>query len=324
MHTHTLHSDGNFTLAELRRRAGDFLYDAIAVTDHNTLSALDELSSAPAEGVPVIPGIEWTTYYGHMVVLGADEYIDWRFARPETIDEYTRAIKKVRGVIGIAHPFEFGSPLCTGCRWDFKVQNWDAIDYIEVWSNPFPHSKLKNHLAFDWWTELLNQGHHLAATAGWDWHGLEKDKPPLPPATWLGLRDNRIDTAGVREALETGRSFVTLGPFAELSLTGENGQSYGLGETVPAGNYRLNLTVDESRRRKIWDAFGIVTRNIRLVQGGSIRESLPCRPGQAIPAVDLKLQPGWLRLEGYGDYLGTEDKLLFFSSPIYIAALPPD
>jgi hypothetical protein len=318
MHTHTLNSDGDFTLAELRERAGEFLYDAIAVTDHNTMSALDGLSSNPAaEGVPVIPGIEWTTYYGHMLVLGADEYIDWRFARPETIDEYTRAIKKVRGVIGIAHPFAFGSPLCTGCYWDFKVQNWEAIDYIEVWSNPFPHSKLKNHLAFNWWTGLLNQGHHLAAAAGWDWHRQEKD-PPLPAATWLGLRDGRIDTAAVRDALEGGRSFVTLGPFAELSLTGENGQSCGLGETLCAGNYRLNLVVDESRRRNIWAPFGIATKTISLVQGGNVIESLPYSPGEAIPAMDLKLRPGWLRLEGYGDCMGAENRLLFFSSPVYI------
>lgn len=319
MHTHTLHSDGDFTLAQLRERAGDFLYDALALTDHNTLSALEELSPGPAEGgVPVIPGIEWTTYYGHMVVLGADEYIDWRFARPETIDEYTRAIKNVRGVIGIAHPFEFGSPLCTGCYWDFKVQNWESIDYIEVWSNPFPHRKLKNQLAFDWWTGLLNQGHHLAAAAGWDWHGPEKEAP-LPPATWLGLRDGRINTAAVREALEGGRSFVTLGPFAGLSLAGENGQNRGLGETVRAGNYRLNITVDESRRRKIWAPFGIATKTIRLVQGGNVIESLPYSPGRAIPTLDLRLRPGWLRLEGYGDCVGAEDKLLFFSSPVYIA-----
>jgi hypothetical protein len=319
MHTHTLHSDGDFTLAELRRRAGDFLYDAVAVTDHNTMSALDGLSPEPAgQGLPVIPGIEWTTYYGHMVVLGAEEYVDWRFARPETIDEYTQAIKNVRGVIGVAHPFEFGSPLCTGCYWDFKVRNWKTIDYIEVWSNPFPHSKLKNHLAFNWWTELLNQGHHLAAAAGWDWHRPEQD-PPLPPATWLGLRDGRIDTAAVREALEAGRSFVTLGPFAGLSLSGENGQSYGLGETAGAGNYRLNIVVDENRRRKIWAPFGIALKTIRLVQGGAVLESLPYKRGSPSLTADLRLRPGWLRLEGYGDYMGAEDKLLFFSSPVYIA-----
>ncbi|MDR2096861.1 MAG: CehA/McbA family metallohydrolase [Treponema sp.] len=319
MHTHTLHSDGDFTLTELCARAADFLYDAVAVTDHNTMSALDGLPAIPVGGVPVIPGIEWTTYYGHMVVLGADEYVDWRFARPETIDEYTQAIKNVGGVIGIAHPFEFGSPLCTGCYWDFKVQNWEAIDYIEVWSDPFPHSKLKNHLAFNWWNSLLNEGHHLAATAGWDWHGLEKGKPPLPPATWLGLREGRIDTANVREALERGRSFVTLGPFAELSLTGENGQSYGPGETIVTGNYRLELRVDESRRRKVWSPFGIAAKTIRLVHRGTVLAILPYHPESPVLTADLKLKPGWLRVEGYGDYMGAEDKLLFFSSPIYIA-----
>jgi hypothetical protein len=257
-----------------------------------------------------------------MLVLGADKYIDWRFARPETIDEYTRAIKDARGIVGIAHPFEFGSPLCTGCHWDFKVQNWEAVDYIEVWSNPFPHSKLKNHLAFQWWTGLLNQGHRLAATAGWDWHApAAKGEAPLPPATWLGLREGEINLAAVREALEGGRSFVTIGPFAEISLTGKNGQSCGLGETVGAGSCTLSVTVDESRRRPVWASFGIATKSIRLVHNGTVIKQLPYPQNKAPGSLtaNLSLDPGWLRVEGYGDYLGNEDKLLFFSSPIYIA-----
>jgi hypothetical protein len=339
MHTHTINSDGNFTLAELCGHARDFLYDAIAVTDHNTMSALDEL---PPTQIPIIPGIEWTTYYGHMLVLGADTYIDWRFARPETIDRYTQAIKEAHGLVGIAHPFEFGSPLCTGCYWDFKVQDWKAIDYIEVWSNPFPHSKLKNHLAFQWWTKLLNQGHRLAASAGWDWHDLKppaessgENTAPLPPATWLGLRDGKTDIAAVREALEGGRSFVTLGPFAEISLVMKNGQRCGLGDTAGTGDGTLSVTVDESRRRPVWASFGIATKTIRLVHNGTVIKELPYSPERngnntlttdlniGTPAVEplvrgSPLAGGWLRVEGYGDYLGSEDKLLFFSSPIYI------
>jgi hypothetical protein len=88
--------------------------------------------------------------------------------------------------------------------------------------------------------------------------------------------------------------------------------------TAVADSGALRLTIPESLRRKIWAPFGIATKTIRLVQGGNVIESLSYSPGQAIPAVDLRFRPGWLRLEGYGD-LGAGDKPLFFSSPVCIA-----
>lgn len=40
LHTHTLHSDGSQTLDELVKGAVDLGFDAIALTDHNTMSGL--------------------------------------------------------------------------------------------------------------------------------------------------------------------------------------------------------------------------------------------------------------------------------------------
>ena len=331
LHTHTLHSDGNFSVSELCTHAENFLYDGIALTDHNTMSGLDELESEPAETVPegnldpigsrrrvpVIPGIEWTTYYGHMLVIGAESYVDWRFARPDTIDEYTRTVKEAGGVTGIAHPFNLGSPMCTGCYWDFKVRNWNNIDFIEVWSEPFPQSRLKNEIAFEWWTELLNQGHHLAASSGWDWHHLEPDKPVLPAATWLGLNDGAINPQAVKEALASGRTIVSCGPFPEFCLRrGE--KIFYPGDTLDAGAVNLSITVDENRRKKIWGTFGIRTEKLCLTHNGS-----PLKTFLRDPSLhweeNLNLPPGWIRIEGFGELEGQKDKLLFFSSPFYIS-----
>lgn len=315
LHTHTLNSDGNFSLAELRAHAKDFLYDGIALTDHNTMSGLDELSGE-AETVPVIPGIEWTTYYGHMLVIGAESHVDWRFARPDTIDEHTRAVKEAGGVTGIAHPFNFGSPFCTGCYWDFRVENWNDIDFIEVWSEPFPQKRLKNDIAFAWWTGLLNQGHKLAASAGWDWHRLDPDKPVLPPATWLGLQGGTINTRTVKEAITGGRTIVSCGPFPDLCLRRGEMVFYP-GDTLESGGARLSVSVDENRRKEIWGSFGIRTKELRLVQNGSPVKSFPC--GSLSPEENIELSPGWLRLEAYGDLEGESGKLLFFTSPWYIS-----
>ena len=328
LHTHTLHSDGNFSVAELCTHAKEFLYDGIALTDHNTMSGLDELNAGAVKTIPVIPGIEWTTYYGHMLVLGAEKYIDWRFARPDTIDEYTNALKEAGAVIGIAHPFELGSPMCTGCYWDFKVKNWNNIDYIEIWTDPFPQRQYKSEVAFSWWTELLNKGHHLAASSGWDWHRLEAGKPVLPAATWLGLENGTISTASVKEALASGRTIVSSGPFPHIRLCrGE--QIFYPGDTLESGEAGLTLALNENKRRKIWGSFGIRTEKICLVHNGNCLASFS-RPSalkddtskaeDAEWTENLNLAPGWIRIEGYGDLEGQKNKLLFFSSPWYIVS----
>jgi hypothetical protein len=317
LHNHTRNSDGQFTTEELCVNAKKNRYDGIAITDHNTMSAMDDLTpELLARTLPVIPGIEWTTFFGHMVVLGADSYIDWRFARPDDIDTYIEKIKAVHGVVGIAHPFNVGSPLCTGCYWDFKVQNWNNVDYIEVWSEPFPHAHFKNALAFQWWTSLLNQGHKIAAAAGRDWHGLDKGRDLLTTATYLGLRDGLISAAAVKDALSAGRSFVTCGPVLDITVSNGDG-SHGLGETIKAGEYTLNLSLDETKRRDVWERFGVRTRSIRLVQNGEPVQTIPC-DGSYQGTCAVNLSPGWFRVEGYGQYVKEDNKLLTFSSPIYI------
>ena len=70
LHCHSVHSDGSFSVAELLRRAYDDHLALIALTDHNTVSGHGELDDSIT---PAVPGIEWTTFFGHMLVLGAKE-----------------------------------------------------------------------------------------------------------------------------------------------------------------------------------------------------------------------------------------------------------
>ena len=111
LHCHTVHSDGGFQVNELPQETKKDHLALIALTEHNTFSGYQELDDSI---IPTIKGIEWTTYYGHMLVLGAKEYVDWRDAVPDNIDEKIRAVKAAGGVVGIAHPYQLGSPVCTG------------------------------------------------------------------------------------------------------------------------------------------------------------------------------------------------------------------
>ncbi|MDR0388688.1 MAG: CehA/McbA family metallohydrolase [Spirochaetaceae bacterium] len=323
LHTHTVHSDGSFTPQHLLESALAWQFDGIALTDHNTMSGLEAIDETlMARTLPVIPGIEWTTYFGHMLVLASNAYIDWRFALPHTIDDYIKKIKEAGGVVGIAHPFEVGSPFCTGCCWDFRIENWDQLDYIEVWSGTFPHKRFKNELALAWWTELLNKGARLAAVSGRDWHGLDQEEKVLSSATYLALENGIITAATVKEALARGRSFVTLGPCLDFRLK-RNGMACGPGDSLTPGNCELEAGIDENQRRELWQDFGIKGKRAVLVHNGQELASFDCshnkHPGHGFRHTSpCELAPGWARLELYGSCMGAEDTLLGFTSPVYI------
>lgn len=319
LHTHTLHSDGAFTVEGLCEAAKARELQGVALTDHNTFSGLHEATpELAAHMLPLIPGIEWTTFFGHLLVIGADKYVDWRTATPDNIDEHLKAIREANGVAGIAHPFALGSPFCTGCFWEYRVRDWSLVDYIEVWNEPDPQLNPTNDLALQWWTDLLNQGHRLAATCGTDWHGPDKAEARHKPVTYLGLEDGMVTTASVRDALHAGRVYVTSGP--ELSLEAQQeGNSLGIGDQLHAGKAVFKWCIDNTTRAAQWQGFGIAARKAVIVQNGAPLHEAPCSAvGQDGGQFGLSLWPGWIRLEIIGDYQGEQDQLLAFTSPIYI------
>ena len=98
LHTHTQHSDGDFTVRELVRAIRRHGFHAVCLSDHNTMSGLPELyKAAGRENIVPIPGIEWTTYWGHMLVLDEHGYTDWRGVQPEEIDAAIASIHRNHG-----------------------------------------------------------------------------------------------------------------------------------------------------------------------------------------------------------------------------------
>ncbi len=316
MHTHTLHSDGKFTPEELCRTAEQYQFDGIALTDHNTLSAHAYLSSHPdASRIPVVEGIEWTTFFGHMLVLGAESYVDWRYAKPADIDFYLEKIRNVNGVIGLAHPFEIGSPMCTGCHWDFQVRDWNNINYIEVWSKSAPTTHFDNALSFRMWTQILNQGYRIAATAGRDWHW-ETETRAHAAATYIGVENGEITTRSVCDAIRAGRTYVTAGPAIDFKISAGQ-RTFAIGDTMPSGICSCRIEIDETKRKAIWGDFGIDVSGIRIVSNGNVIYSSP-EEAKMESSFNLELKPGWVRAELYGNALGETGKRIGFTSPIYV------
>lgn len=63
LHLHTTASDGSDTPRELVRLAKDKGLSVIAITDHDTIAGLSELTDEDKEGIKLITGIEFSCYF---------------------------------------------------------------------------------------------------------------------------------------------------------------------------------------------------------------------------------------------------------------------
>lgn len=340
LHTHTVHSDGSQTLHELAAGAAKLGFDAIALTDHNTMSGFGDAVEVRREsGVSIIPGMEWTTFYGHMVTLGPEAYVDWREADKNRIDQGIAAVHRSGGLAGLAHPFRIGSPACTGCFWEYEIRDWSAVDYIEVWSGTFAPIQTNNQRAFALWTDKLNEGYRIAATSGRDWHAQADTDEPIS-VTYLGVPKGAASAeadgkpaaleAQLVQALREGRASVTIGPLLTLTLE-LDGESFGIGSVIPrdkglcAENIQSQVSIDFTVRAGLWTlpdrAFKLILRSDRGIEAASVgrdnAELDPYRP--ELCSYRLNVSGGarkWLRAELWGSVRGAHI-LIAFTNAIY-------
>ncbi len=318
LHTHTLHSDGRFTVPKLCACAKRHGLEMIALTDHNTLSGLDELTDELSrETIPVIRGIEWTAYYGHMLVLDCGEYVDWRDVSQGDMDQKIRQIRANGGLVGIAHPFAIGSPLCTGCCWEYEVSAWEQVNYIEVWSGEFPAlHRGRNGRAEDMWQSLLDRGFRIAASYGRDWHADAEDKAPWG-CTYLAVEESTPSCGAA--ALREGRTMVTMGPrpIAEI-YDGRAQREIYPGCTIPAGNpLSMRLGMDMEERHGEWERFHFIPELAQVTgAGGRILAEARLDPG-----AHLQFTPpaGHFRIVYRGQVMG-KPCAIAFTSPYYAEA----
>ncbi len=309
LHCHTVHSDGDFTVKQLQQAADNDHLALIALTDHNTYSGCDELDDSI---VPAVHGIEWTTYFGHMLVLGAREFVDWRDAVPDNIDEKIKAVKAAGGLVGIAHPFQLGSPMCTGGRWEFNVRDWRNVDYMEIWHQEFSFDNYENDKAVELWTSLLDKGYKIAASYGRDWHRPDGENAGHFGCTYVDI-DGEVNQQNALTAIRMGKTVASTG--AKLFFrVHQRGRTYSIGETLRRGSAIFSFFIDLHSRRKDEGNEDVEYKTIRLITNGG-----ECVMESALTErhirVDLR-RNHWYRAELWGTVNGVE-KPLAITSPVY-------
>ncbi|MFC6452494.1 CehA/McbA family metallohydrolase [Paenibacillus vulneris] len=318
LHTHTYHSDGRHTLRELALSAAALKLDWIALTDHNTTSGLLHKEEAEHEsGISIENGLEWTTFYGHMLVLGlpSGSYADWRMLGVNDLAQGLREVKALGALAGLAHPYRVGSPMCTGCYWEYEIEDWSDIDFIEVWSGTFPAVKTSNQRAFALWTEALNRGYRIAATCGRDWHDSAPDAVEREPVAVTYIAGDTPVSGIARGAVA-----VSMGPLMTITASGEGGET-GIGGVMKlmerSKTIDVSVQLDFGRRAACW-SLPEQTLEVKLVGNEGVIQSIALPSGVRETSVSLDASAlSWLRAELYGT-MNVCWTMIAFTNAIYI------
>jgi hypothetical protein len=185
LHSHTNHSDGLPSVENLLRKARSCV-DAIAITDHNTMSGYEKAKKM-RKGVLLIPGVEVTASCngknGHVVVLGS-EGVKYR-KYMDALDLADRA-RSAGAVTIVAHPF--GGVFRPGFTEKEVVTKFDAVEVINGMTfGPLNRKAMRLAAEFN-----------MRKTAGSDAHALN-----MVGRYAVGINAHSVD--GVLKAIRKGR-----------------------------------------------------------------------------------------------------------------------
>lgn len=209
LHNHTTESDGSLNVRELidfmiENKVGD-----MAITDHNTISGHNKAKKIIEDNklqMDIIYGVEFTTYYGHILCLNMKEYIGWEDINYNNPERLFEKIKKSGALIGIAHPYSDGFPFAKGCKWEMNISDYSNLDFIEVFNNSQDLNKV-NKKALELWESLILNGEDIAITTGMDLHGRRNMNGTFH--TYINKEDNETIENALYKAIKNNNMHIS-------------------------------------------------------------------------------------------------------------------
>lgn len=247
LHAHTFHSDGSYSLHQAMEHALGQGLEFLALTDHNTASQ-NRLAWAGEEKLLLVPGVELTSYKGHVNLLGQPDALDdFRVLTAEACAEQLRKAQEKGALVSLNHPFD------DDCPWEFGFDV--PFDAMEVWNGPW---RACNERAVAWWQKRLAEGDKIVAVGGSDTH---RDHPLVRhgrPTAHVYAQSESV--SAILAAIRRGAVVLSHDPnetFIDLSI----GSARPGGEVQVSGlaSVKLEIRVSHARGDKLslWSDRGV-------------------------------------------------------------------
>jgi len=278
LHTHTVHSDGQWKGAELVEAAKERGLDFLMVTDHNTISGWEDVLTTAKDDILIVPGVEITSFYGHALALGVEHWIDCRIGWEEwTMNDAALAVREERGCFLVAHPLAEGRPYCAGCRWEYPEFDMSLADGIEVWNALWTDVTLNNDQSLLLWEDYRKKGYKLTATSGCDVHDADAWKDGTP---YSFVYSETLSRKEIIEGIRDGKVVISSGPWLNIkSAEGVDTKPTIIGDTLIVEKDKLVLVVQYDN--VLTESWLVLKKNfqelvrILVVGSGQIEREIP-------------------------------------------------
>jgi PHP domain len=310
LHSHTHHSDGRSSTAELVAAARRYGLDFLALTDHFTTAAWAELHSLSDEKLCVITSLEMTGHRGHANFHGLREWVNPFVDEPETwsINDAARATRAQGGLVCVNHPFALD------LGWRYHEFDWTLCDALEIYHHLEGSS---NTAMLTFWDGLLRAGHRISGVAGTDSHDATEGRHRLGQV-FTCVYANALRSGAILDGVRAGRAYVTLGPTLAFQATSGANRA-GMGEELEANK---TVTLEARIAELKFPARVIVMKNGFYHAHKDIATS---ESEIKLQFHDRDPQTGYYRLEVFAldaqrqDGVGREwQNTLLLSNPIYL------
>lgn len=323
LHLHSGHSDAScdsqsgarvpcplfLTLQAAAERGLDF----VAVTEHNTLSHLQDLRALQPyfDRLLLVPGMEITTFQGHANVFGIQGALDFRVGGTTDWNRLLRETQRRALPVSVNHPMLPSDEHCMGCGWQPREgTDWSRVAAVEAVNGADAGTPVSGIL---FWQARLDEGHRLTAIGGSDNHDATLRTTQFgksrigSPTTVVFARS--LSQAALLDGIRSGRVYIDVeGSGAQMEMTATHGgQSVpmGTGLAVPVGGeVGLELRAD-----------GVPEARVEWIVDGRIEQAadLPAQ-GRAAWTWRSDGSRHWLR----ADVRAPDGRLLLVGNPVYV------
>lgn len=216
-HTHSQESgDARPSLDDMAALARSRGLDFLLISDHNTTSQLSWLGDAQDRHPDLLfmPGMEWTSYWGHASVIGSTVFEDQRVGfAGNTLDQVVRGFHLNGALFSINHPALDIGDMCIGCAWKQALPG-EPVDGVEIATGGWA----QDGFAFDpaaiaFWDSICASGIHAKAIGGSDDHHAGIDESSTgstigQPTTMVEA--DGLSTSAIVAGVRAGRTVVKL------------------------------------------------------------------------------------------------------------------
>lgn len=262
-HAHTGHSDG-FGCRNARGErvpcqvhqvvlaAANRNLDFLSITDHNTTSHHAEIAALQPSlaDLLLIRGQEVTTFRGHANVFGTSEPIDFRLGfNGLGIADVVDQVDSVGALFSINHPGRQTGERCTGCGWDAPGTDFSRVHAMEVVNSRNVETPVAGA---PFWHRKLNAGYRIPGIGGSDDHAAGTGRGQVgAPTTVVYARE--LSEAAILDGVRAGHVFIKTqgpeGPDVYLTARDARGRDYLMGDEVPVGSFRDEVTLHVEVRK---------------------------------------------------------------------------